>query len=109
MWALGWGMGLCSLLPSLWLKKPVMVAWSTPGAALLATAARAAATAMADAVGAFIVLRALMTVAGATGWFERVMRAHSAAAGERAAGRRAGAFRARLLRRAAVGLSAWCS
>jgi benzoate membrane transport protein len=30
MWALGIGMGLCSLVPSLWLKKPVMVAWSTP-------------------------------------------------------------------------------
>ncbi|MEO6017214.1 MAG: benzoate/H(+) symporter BenE family transporter, partial [Polaromonas sp.] len=30
MWALGWGMGLCSAIPSLWLKKPVMVAWSTP-------------------------------------------------------------------------------
>ena len=41
MWALGIGMGLCTLLPSLWLKKPVMVAWSTPGAAVLATAATA--------------------------------------------------------------------
>ncbi|OOG40432.1 benzoate/H(+) symporter BenE family transporter, partial [Polaromonas sp. A23] len=37
MWALGLGMGLCSAFPSLWLKKPVMVAWSTPGAAVLAT------------------------------------------------------------------------
>lgn len=36
MWALGIGMGLCSAIPSLWLKKPVMVAWSTPGAAVLA-------------------------------------------------------------------------
>ena len=38
MWALGLGMGLCSAIPSLILKKPVMVAWSTPGAAVLATA-----------------------------------------------------------------------
>ena len=38
MWALGLGMGLCSAIPSLWLRKPVMVAWSTPGAAVLATA-----------------------------------------------------------------------
>ena len=38
MWALGLSMGLCSLVPSLWLRKPVMVAWSTPGAAVLATA-----------------------------------------------------------------------
>ena len=41
LWALGLGMGLCTLLPSLWLKKPVMVAWSTPGAAVLATAGAA--------------------------------------------------------------------
>ena len=38
MWALGLGMGLCSLVPSLLLRKPVMVAWSTPGAAVLASA-----------------------------------------------------------------------
>ena len=47
MWALGlgmgmgMGMGLCTLLPSLWWKKAVMVAWSTPGAAVLATAGAA--------------------------------------------------------------------
>ena len=40
MWALGLGMGLCSVVPSLILRKPVMVAWSTPGAAVLATADR---------------------------------------------------------------------
>lgn len=38
IWALGLGMGLCSLVPSLILRMPVMVAWSTPGAAVLATA-----------------------------------------------------------------------
>ena len=73
MWALGWGMGLCSILPSLWLRKPVMVAWSTPGAVVLATAAATGAFTMADAVGAFIVCAVLMILAGATGWFERVM------------------------------------
>ncbi|NMM78040.1 benzoate/H(+) symporter BenE family transporter, partial [Acidovorax sp. SRB_24] len=73
MWALGLGMGLCSLVPSLWLRKPVMVAWSTPGAAVLATAGLAGGFSMADAVGAFMVCAALITAAGATGWFERVM------------------------------------
>ena len=43
MWALGLGMGLCSLVPSLILRQPVMVAWSTPGAAVLATAGLAMA------------------------------------------------------------------
>jgi benzoate membrane transport protein len=78
MWALGLGMGLCSALPSLWLKKPVMVAWSTPGAAVLATAAVAAsndgqAFSMGQAVGAFMVCALLITLFGVTGWFERLM------------------------------------
>jgi benzoate membrane transport protein len=71
MWALGLGMGLCTLLPSLWWRMPVMVAWSTPGAALLASAG--AGYSMAEATGAFLVSGALILLAGATGWFERVM------------------------------------
>ena len=71
VWALGIGMGLCSALPSLWWRKPVMVAWSTPGAAVLASAG--AGFGMGQAVGAFMVCAALIVVAGATGWFERVM------------------------------------
>ncbi|RYF66901.1 MAG: hypothetical protein EOO22_20275, partial [Comamonadaceae bacterium] len=71
MWALGIGMGLTSAIPSLWLRKPVMIAWSTPGAAVLAVAG--AGYSMNEAVGAFIVCAALITLAGATGWFERVM------------------------------------
>jgi benzoate membrane transport protein len=73
MWALGLGMGLCSLLPSLWLRKPVMVAWSTPGAAVLATAGLAGGFSMAQAIGAFIVCALLIVLVGATGWFERIM------------------------------------
>lgn len=71
MWALGLGMGLASALPSLWWRKPVMIAWSTPGAAVLAVAG--AGYSMNEAVGAFIVCAIAMTLAGATGWFERVM------------------------------------
>ena len=73
MWALGLGMGLCSLLPSLWLRKPVMVAWSTPGAAVLAAAGATGQYDMAQAVGAFVVCALLITLVGVTGWFERVM------------------------------------
>ena len=73
MWALGIGMGLCSLLPSWWLRKPVMVAWSTPGAAVLATSGVAGGFSMADAVGAFMACAALVTLFGVTGWFERIM------------------------------------
>ncbi len=73
LWALGLGMGLCTLLPSLYLRKPVMVAWSTPGAAVLATAGLAGGFSMAEAVGAFMVCAALIILFGVTGWFERVM------------------------------------
>jgi benzoate membrane transport protein len=50
-----------------------MVAWSTPGAAVLATAGATGAFSMAEAVGAFLVCGALITVFGVTGWFERLM------------------------------------
>jgi benzoate membrane transport protein len=73
MWAIGLGMGLCTLLPSLWLRKPVMVAWSTPGAAVLASAGLAGGFGMADAVGAFMVSALLVVLVGWTGWFERLM------------------------------------
>jgi len=73
MWALGLGMGLCTLLPSLWLRQPVMVAWSTPGAAVLATAGVAGGFGMAEATGAFIACAVLIALFGATGWFERLL------------------------------------
>ncbi len=75
MWALGlgMGMGLCSLVPSLLLRMPVMVAWSTPGAAVLATAGLAGGFSMGEAVGAFMVSAALIALVGLTRWFERVM------------------------------------
>ncbi len=71
MWALGLGMGLCTLVPSLWLRKPVMVAWSTPGAAVLAVAG--GGFTMGEAVGAFMLCAALITLCGLTGWFEKLM------------------------------------
>lgn len=73
MWALGLGMGLCSIVPSLILRQPVMIAWSTPGAAVLATAGLAGGFSMGEAVGAFMVSAVLIALAGITRWFERVM------------------------------------
>lgn len=74
MWALGIGMGLCTVLPSLWLKKPVMVAWSTPGAAVLAAGATiGSGFSMGEAVGAFMLSALLTILFGVTGWFERLM------------------------------------
>ena len=76
VWALGIGVGLCCWLPSMWWRKPVVVAWSTPGAAVLATAGATGATGaftMNDAIGAFVLSAALITLVGLTGWFERLM------------------------------------
>src|SRR6218665_4227600 len=71
MWALGLGMGLCTAIPSLLWRMPVMVAWSTPGAAVLAVAG--AGYGMGEAVGAFMLSALAIWLAGATGMFERVM------------------------------------
>lgn len=71
IWALGLGMGLTSLGLSVWYRKPVLTAWSTPGAALLASAG--AGFPMSDAIGAFVLCALLITAAGLTGWFARVM------------------------------------
>ena len=69
--ALGLGMGLtCSLL-SLRYRVPIVTAWSTPGAALLATSG--AGLTIEEATGAFLVSAALVTLVGFSGWFERAM------------------------------------
>jgi len=73
LWAIGIGMGLATALPSLWLRKPVMVAWSTPGAAVLASVGLAGGFSMGDAVGAFMMSAAMIVLVGVTGWFERLM------------------------------------
>jgi benzoate membrane transport protein len=71
MWALGLGMGLSCIIPSLVYKAPVVAAWSTPGAALIATSA--GSITMPEAIGAFVVCAVLIVAAGASGVFERIM------------------------------------
>ena len=70
VWAISIGMGLTTAIPSLIVRKPVMVAWSTPGAAVLASAGLAGGFSMGQAVGAFMASAALIVVIGASGWFE---------------------------------------
>ncbi len=70
MWALGLGMGLTSIGLSLWTRQPVLTAWSTPGAALLAGTS---GLAMGEAIGAFVACGVLIMLAGLTRVFERVM------------------------------------
>ncbi|MEM7209995.1 MAG: benzoate/H(+) symporter BenE family transporter [Pseudomonadota bacterium] len=71
MMALGLGMGLTTIGLSLRYRAPVITAWSTPGAALLATSL--SGFSMAEAVGAFVFSAVLIILCGVTGWFERIM------------------------------------
>jgi benzoate membrane transport protein len=71
MLALGVGLGATSIGLSLRHRVPVVTAWSTPGAALLATGL--VGVPMADAVGAFLLSAVLILLSGVTGWFARVM------------------------------------
>lgn len=61
--ALSVSMGLCAIVLSLWTRLPISIAWSTPGAALLATAG-VPEGGFAVAVGAFLVCGVLIVIAG---------------------------------------------
>ncbi len=71
VWAVAFGSGITSVGLSLWYRKPVLTAWSTPGAVLLATAG--VGVPLAEGIGAFLVCGLLILAAGATGLFARVM------------------------------------
>lgn len=72
MLALGLGMGLTSLALSLIYRMPILTAWSTPGAALLAVSLTDVA--LSDAIGAFLFCAALLILTGVTGWFAALSR-----------------------------------
>lgn len=80
MTALGMGMGISTLLLSWCYKAPVLTAWSTPGAALLATSLQGVT--LAETIGIFIFANALILLCGVTGLFARLMKIipHSLAA-----------------------------
>ena len=80
MTALGLGMGISTLALSWWYKAPVLTAWSTPGAALLATSLQGVT--LAETIGVFIFANALILLCGVTGLFARLMKLipHSLAA-----------------------------
>ena len=73
-------MGVSTLALSWWYKAPVLTAWSTPGAALLATSLHGVT--LAETIGIFIFANALILLCGVTGLFARLMKLipHSLAA-----------------------------
>lgn len=80
MTSLGIGMGISTLALSWWYKAPVLTAWSTPGAALLATSLQGIT--LSETIGIFIFANALILICGVSGLFARLMKIipHSLAA-----------------------------
>ena len=68
---LGIGMGLASLVLSLWTRMPILAAWSTPGAALLATSVQGLT--LNEVVGVFVATNLLIVLSGVTGLFAKLM------------------------------------
>ena len=71
LWAISIGSGLCGLWLSWRQRLPIICAWNTPGAALLA--ASMAVVPYSEVVGAYVLAAAAMVLIGATGVFERWM------------------------------------
>lgn len=71
IWAISIGSGLSGIFLSLKYRAPVIIAWSTPGAALLA--AGWAAYPYPEAIGAFLFAGIAITVFGVTGLFSALM------------------------------------
>lgn len=68
---IGLAMGIASAGLSLAYRMPILAAWSTPGAALLATSLQGVS--VNDAVGVFVFANALIVLCGVTGLFARLM------------------------------------
>lgn len=72
LWALGIGMALTSIGLSWYYRAPLLTAWSTAGAALLATSLPGVP--LADAIGVFLFSSLLLTLFGLLGWIEILLR-----------------------------------
>ncbi|MFX1762637.1 benzoate/H(+) symporter BenE family transporter [Paraburkholderia sp. A1RI-2L] len=72
IWSLSIGMGVTTIALSLWYRAPTVIAWSTPGAALLISSLPHVP--YAEAIGAYIVCALLLTAVGVTGWFDALMK-----------------------------------
>lgn len=71
VWAISVGAAVSGILLSLWLKVPVVTAWSAPGTALLVTLFPGLS--LNEAVGAYLVAAVVIFLIGITGSFDRII------------------------------------
>ena len=71
VWAISMGAAISGILLSMWLKVPVVTAWSAPGTALLVTLFPELS--LNEAVGAYLTAAILLFVIGITGSFDRII------------------------------------
>lgn len=74
LWAIGVAIAVPSIILSLSYRQPILIAWSTPGAAVIGAAAAQGGLTMHQAIGTFIMSGMFITLAGFSGSFERVMK-----------------------------------
>jgi benzoate membrane transport protein len=71
MLMMGVGMGVSTLLLTLYTRAPMLTAWSTPGAALIALSTDIP---LPEAIGAFLFCAVLLVLTGLSGWADRLTR-----------------------------------
>ena len=72
VWALGLGMGIGCISLSLYYRRPIIIAWSTPGAALLVSSLNGVDIQQATGIFCFVALLTLLT--GISGWFNALVK-----------------------------------
>lgn len=70
IWALGLGMGITTFGLSLYYKNPIIIVWSTPGAALLAASLQGEG--LAQTTGTFLAVGLAILIVGLSGLFRRI-------------------------------------
>lgn len=73
VWAISIGAGISGIILSIWLKVPVVTAWSAPGTALLVTLFPELS--LNEAIGAYITAAIIIFVIGVSGTFDTIVRA----------------------------------
>ncbi|WP_284060456.1 benzoate/H(+) symporter BenE family transporter [Pseudomonas sp. NW5] len=73
VWGISVGAALSGIVLSLWLKMPVVTAWSAPGTALLVTLFPGLS--LNEAVGAYLTAGVIILLIGLSGYFDRIVQA----------------------------------